>query len=718
MKSKCKILSLCLCAVMLFSAIPLYAAAEQAQSIPGTEKLSSILDFTAMTATDNTVTDGATITAAGAVSSENIRLGGYEKTLASPPGYAGWGNFVQKLEADSGEILTEAEYTLDYWLTKADNNGFVNIYASGDGTSWTKIFEDNSDAEAVKTVTLSLTPYISSNVVYIKFEAAHWDGYTGASAEKSTISGIAASAENYTSSTLDFTAMTADSDKTSAASAIIAAGAVSSENLFLAGNYETIANPGGYAGEGYYIQKLEAPAGKVFTNATLDLDYYLIDANGYVKVFVSDDNSAWTEFFNDSEEDEFKKNATVSLPTGQSTIYVKFVMQHWNTYEGAGIAKSALTGYCYDASLMKTSAINFTNLNATEDKTVAAQEIIAAGAVSAENLLLFGNYETIANPGGYAGWGNYVQKIEAGEGKAFTTASLNLSYYIKETTATTGMVRVFASTDNVNWSKVLWDNTASATKKNAVISLDSFYGASVIYVKVTMAHWETYEGAGVSYSSLSGVAKSVGKTVTDTMNFSSLTATDNAATDSATIIAAGAYDANNIRLGGYEGISAGPAGYQGEGYFVEKISAEKNYKLSNVKFGLNYWLTAENSYIKIFTSVDALNWTQVFADTVLTNDTKSALLSLTALNGADVGYVKVVIANFGGYEGASVMRSCITADEYTELDLDGDGEVNAGDLVVLRKALLETADISSIDADLNSDGQTDIRDLIFLKKCI
>ena len=39
---------------------------------------------------------------------------------------------------------------------------------------------------------------------------------------------------------------------------VLAAGAVECENLFLAGNFEVIVNPGGYQGEGWFTQKVSA----------------------------------------------------------------------------------------------------------------------------------------------------------------------------------------------------------------------------------------------------------------------------------------------------------------------------------------------------------------------------------------------------------------------------------------------------------------------------
>lgn len=74
----------------------------------------------------------------------------------------------------------------------------------------------------------------------------------------------AGSATAEVKSTLDFSAMPQQDNPTTSVQLIKEAGAVDAVNLFVAGNYTPVANPGGYMGEGYYIQKLDAGAGNVF----------------------------------------------------------------------------------------------------------------------------------------------------------------------------------------------------------------------------------------------------------------------------------------------------------------------------------------------------------------------------------------------------------------------------------------------------------------------
>ena len=53
-------------------------------------------------------------------------------------------------------------------------------------------------------------------------------------------------------------------------------------------------------------------------------------------------------------------------------------------------------------------------------------------------------------------------------------------------------------------------------------------------------------------------------------------------------------------------------------------------------------------------------------------------------------------------------------------DVNGDGTVNASDIITLKKYLINASDKSEIDitaADLNGDNQVNIIDFILLKSC-
>jgi endo-1,4-beta-xylanase len=61
----------------------------------------------------------------------------------------------------------------------------------------------------------------------------------------------------------------------------------------------------------------------------------------------------------------------------------------------------------------------------------------------------------------------------------------------------------------------------------------------------------------------------------------------------------------------------------------------------------------------------------------------------------------------------------VNGDTYSVGDINKDGEVNASDLVLLKKYLLGITDtIDSELADMNSNGEVDVVDLLLLKKVI
>ena len=315
-------------------------------------------------------------------------------------------------------------------------------------------------------------------------------------------------------SVLDFTAMprmAEDVNKADTAAYVVGAGAVACENLMVAGNNENIANPGGYQGEGYFVQKVAAPAGETIQSAKLDLGYWVLtsDPQGYVKLSVSANGTDWTEVATDNQGAAARKEISLDLPfaAGQTELYVKLTMQHWNTYEGAGVAYSKVTINVLvpAAETGLESNLDFTKMPRMDEnvsKADVAAYIINAGAVAAENLMVAGNNENIANPGGYQGEGYFVQKVAAPAGETIQSAKLDLGYWVL-TSDPQGYVKLSVSANGTDWTEVATDNQGAAARKEISLDLPFTPGQTELYVKLTMQHWNTYEGAGVAYSKLS-----------------------------------------------------------------------------------------------------------------------------------------------------------------------------------------------------------------------
>lgn len=257
---------------------------------------------------------------------------------------------------------------------------------------------------------------------------------------------------------------------------VMAAGAVDCDNLFLKGNFETIVNPGGYNKLGYYIQKVSALEGETLQNATLDLGYWICDKGtefvdqeqGYVQVWVSSDNENYEMIWEDNEGNgpafnNSRKTVALELPLeeGQTELYVKVCMEHWNTYEGAGVAYSNIyanvlvqpvetTKKPHEVTMVTATS----NFNGLPEGEVTAEAI---GAVDETNL--YYNLEAsnlLAPRNGYevatATW-----LLEAAEGEPLFDAVLTIvgrTWWIMEDVKNDHYLKVFASVDGVIYQQV------------------------------------------------------------------------------------------------------------------------------------------------------------------------------------------------------------------------------------------------------------------------
>ncbi len=486
-------------------------------------------------------------------------------------------------------------------------------------------------------------------------------------------------------STLDFSKMDRQEDTATAVQMIKDAGAADAVNLKVAGNHTPVANPGGYAGEGYYIQKLDAGEGRVLYSAVLDLTYWVATSasQGYLKVSVSTDNVNYTEIFAQTEgngdpfEASTQQQRTIALEQaiGMRTVYVKVVMQHWDTWEGAAVKTSVLTGKTAQAADMVSSSLNFGAMTAQDDTAAAVQMIKDAGAVDAVNLKVAGNHTPVANPGGYQGEGYYIQKLDAGEGKAFTDVALDLTYWVA-TADSQGYLKVYASSDNSNYKEIFAQTEGNGdpykvtTRQSTCISVPVEADTQTVYVKVAVQHWSTWEGAAVKSSFLRGIAEEKAaptttteesttttteepatttteapattttetpatttteaptttttaapadvptKPVSVTFDFSSMPADTDKEAVSEDMKSYGLYDCGNVFIGGNYGNVITPGGYAGEGYIIQKLSAPAGKTLVSAQLDLKYWAykadpNAAPGYVQVLTSTDGSTYTEL-----------------------------------------------------------------------------------------------------------
>lgn len=256
---------------------------------------------------------------------------------------------------------------------------------------------------------------------------------------------------------------------------LLAAGAVECENLFLKGNWETIANPGGYNKQGYYVQKVAAVEGETIQNATVNLRYWICDkANfedaeqGYIEIYVSADNENYELLWSDREShgaqfEYIPSEISLELPVseGQTEIYVKFVMEHWSTYEGAGISYSTLTINSLERPVesdkqphectMVTGNFNFNTLAAGP---VSAEDI---GAVDATNMYYGMDETTLLSPSNGYEMANATWMVQAAEGEPLHDCVVKITgrtWWITESVKDQNYLKVYASVDGVNFTLV------------------------------------------------------------------------------------------------------------------------------------------------------------------------------------------------------------------------------------------------------------------------
>ena len=333
-------------------------------------------------------------------------------------------------------------------------------------------------------------------------------------------------------STLDFTSMNSISEgaaasKNLAKQALLDAGAVDVDNLFLVGNLETIVNPGGYNGPGYFVQKAEAAAGETIHNASLYLDYYLCvsDPQGYIEVYVSADNQNYEKVFEQKEgkgegfSSSSKNSVTVTLPVseGQSVIYVKVVMEHWNTYEGAAVARSTIalnsgseqsgpvtTDKTPEECTMVTVSHNFNGLAFGE---VTAEEI---GAVEESNMYFGIDGVTLLSPRNGYETASATWLLTAAEGEPLNDCVLTIvgrTYFITENVKDDNYLKVYVSTDGRTYTEVhdfrANDNPDDAQRLTVDLT-DAVKGYAQAYVKLEWLLFDSPHIFGIRSVTLTG----------------------------------------------------------------------------------------------------------------------------------------------------------------------------------------------------------------------
>lgn len=296
---------------------------------------------------------------------------------------------------------------------------------------------------------------------------------------------------------------------------LLAAGAVECENLFLKGNWETLANPGGYNKQGYYIQKISAVDGETIENAVLSLRYWICDNDtgfedaeqGYIEIYVSTDNVNYELIWEDREGHGasftyIPQEVTIELPVadGQTELYIKVVMEHWNTYEGAGVAYSTLTinsierpvetdKQPHECTMVKGS-FNFNTLTQGE---VTAEDI---GAVDASNMYYGMDDVALLSPRNGYEMATATWMVKAVEGEPLNDCVVKIvgrTWWMTESMKDQNYLKVYASVDGVNYTLAQEFRATDNESDTQIFTVDIteiVQGYAKAYVKL---EWMVYD---------------------------------------------------------------------------------------------------------------------------------------------------------------------------------------------------------------------------------
>lgn len=302
------------------------------------------------------------------------------------------------------------------------------------------------------------------------------------------------------------------------------AGAVDCENLYIAGNFENLVTPGGYKGIGSYIQKVSAVEGETIHNATLSFGYWICnsDPQGYIQVYVSADNRNYELLYEQREGngpafENSRRTETLELPfeEGQTEIYVKFCMEHWNTYEGAGIAFSTLTiNVSADAPVdtnkkpeectMVKQSHNFNSLTAGE---VSAEDI---GAYEETNMFFGIDGVPLLSPRNGYEVASAVWLLEAAEGEPLHDCVLTIvgrTFFVNESVKNDNYLKVYASADGVSYTQVKEfraNDNPDDTQRFTVDLTEVVKGSGKAYVKLEWLVFDSPHIFGIRSVTITG----------------------------------------------------------------------------------------------------------------------------------------------------------------------------------------------------------------------
>lgn len=420
---------------------------------------------------------------------------------------------------------------------------------------------------------------------------------------------------------------------------LLQAGALEVENLFLKGNWETIVNPGGYNGVGYYVQKVEAVPGETIGNAVLNLGYWVAtgDPQGYVQVYTSTDNRDYTLVWEQREGngDPFngasRRSESIELPVeqGQTVLYVKVAMEHWNTYEGAGVAYSSLTINASSGIVETdktpeecTRVTNSYNFNGLTQGEVSAEDI---GAVEESNMFYGIDDVLLLTPRNGYEVASATWMIEAAPGEPLNDLVLNIigrTWFVTESVKDDNYLRVYASVDGVQYQQMhefRSNDNPDDTQRFTVDLTEAVQGHARAYVKLEWLVFDSPHIFGIRSVSLTANTAGVdeGGEQGSKMAFSNIQSFTSLPVGEADAAALDAFKSANLMFG-YNNTPLLTASEAGEdAYATWKLSAPEGVSFEDLylvligRFGYVNADKKDTSSMQVFLSLDGEKYNEV-----------------------------------------------------------------------------------------------------------
>ncbi len=458
---------------------------------------------------------------------------------------------------------------------------------------------------------------------------------------------------------VDFTKLQENNDKDAVKAQLEADGLFEVNNLFLDGNHEPIVHPGGYNGQGWIIQKIEAAPGETIQNAMLNLGYWICNGEpqGYIEVLVSADNTEYTKVWecregNGPAFENTRRTANIVLPfeEGQTTIYVKIIMEHWSTCEGAAVAYSHLTvnnvngpvesDKAPEECTMVTVSHNFNGLPNGE---LEAEDI---GAVE-EKFMYYDQQEMqlLCARNGYES-AHAVWLLEAAEGEPLHDAVLTIvgrTWFKDPAQKDNNSLRVYASVDNITYTEVhkfTSNDNPDDTQRFTVDLTEVAKGYGQVYVKLEWLVFDTPNIMGIRSVTITGNTAGMDNSgggsskmpVTNIQSFTSLPVgeADKTALD--------AFKTANLMFGYNKTPLLTQAAVGEDAYATWKLTAREGEPFEDCRlvlvgrFGYEDAAKKDTASLRLYFSVDGESYTEIkqILPTEDQSDTQVVTLDLSA----------------------------------------------------------------------------------------